>query len=189
MKKLLTIAVALLIAASQVLISPAAYARPAYPFGDTVGANETRHHIIPWEQLTKICDDNLKTRKDVDPFLANYKEFNKATQLTYKNKNQLAKEYIAKTKEALDDMASLCAWMQGDLVKGPDNRPNDPGSTYDTVANQCRIKKSSNQQEKSRYTKLEKDWKQGTAKTKWDTVRLVLINYKMADAIGDICWK
>ncbi|MDD7910943.1 hypothetical protein PUV47_13525 [Pseudovibrio exalbescens] len=128
----------------------AAQQRPNYPWQANVPyalqANQSRHHIIPWQELISYGVGEYVTLAEVQGFLDTYNLIGQANIGSFANTNDLAAAYVDEDNgdhnEANDVMFSLFAWMQGNLVVGPNNanRPHgDPGDAFDQRAYDCKM--------------------------------------------------
>lgn len=161
MKKLLILAVAILIALSQ-FSGTALAARPSYPWNSNqpyaIQTGQARHHIIPWQQLVNFGTNQYTTQQQLEDFLKNYNLIDKANLGSYQNINELVTAYFAKASDAVETVEELFTWMQGNLVVGPKNRTNDPGENFDTPALNCRQHYFPN----VAYNDLQNKWNNGT---------------------------
>ncbi|MBZ8179473.1 hypothetical protein [Oscillatoria salina] len=164
MKKLLILTVAILITLSQ-LSGTALAARPSYPWNSTypysLQTGQTRHHTIPWQQLTTFGVNEYNTAQKLTDFLNKFNSINQANLGEYQNVSELVQGYFNGESPAKETVSELFAWMQGNLVVGPSQRTNDPGEKFDTPAFNCRQYYYPN----PAYNNLEQRWN-GTANEK-----------------------
>ena len=162
MKKLLIFAIAILMTLS-LLPSIAEAQRVSYPWDSNVpfdiGNNNTRHHIVPYGELTSFGKEIYPPRKEtkgkLTQFLKKYNLINQANLGSASSVDDLVTKYVNNNSEAMETVEQLFAWMQGNLVVGPSNRPNDPGDTFDKFALECRQDICFNND----YRNLESRWK------------------------------
>ncbi|NEO75388.1 hypothetical protein [Moorena sp. SIO4G3] len=141
MKKLLVLTVVILITLSQ-LSETALAARPSYPWNATypysLQTGQTRHHMIPWQELKNFGQQEYNTQQKLTNFLNSYNSINQANLGEYKNVEELVEGYFKGESSAKETVSELFAWMQGNLVVGPSQRTNDPRDNFDTPAFKCR---------------------------------------------------
>ncbi|MCC3466239.1 MAG: hypothetical protein JGK37_09585 [Microcoleus sp. PH2017_06_SFM_O_A] len=170
MKKLLILTLVILIAIFQFPANASA-ARPSYPWNSdqpySISFYQTRHHIIPLEELVKFGTQTYTTQLLLTDFLLSYDNIKKVNLGEYKSIAELIKAYLDRKTPAVETMNGLFGWVQGNLVVGPQNRAWDPGNAFDEVAFDCR----QNIYYNTRYTNLKKRWE--TPATKRDVFELL----------------
>lgn len=141
--------------------------RPSYPFPANqpygIATGQARHHIIPWQELVAYGVGEYVTANEVLQFLQGYNLINQANLGQFNgNLPGLANAYIDETAdghaEAKDTMFALFAWMQGNLVVGPSNRPDDPGDVFDQKAYDCRQHYAAGTPQFNAYANLQQAW-------------------------------
>ncbi|WP_293151624.1 MULTISPECIES: hypothetical protein [unclassified Microcoleus] len=173
MKKLLILTLVILIAIFQFPENSSA-ARPSYPWNSDqpypILSYQTRHHIIPLDELVKYGTQTYTTQPLLTDFLLSYENIKNVNLGEYKSIQELIKAYLEKKPPAVETMNGLFGWVQGNLVVGPQNRAWDPGNAFDDVAFQCR----QNIYYDTRYTDLKNRWeKPATPATKRDVFELL----------------
>ncbi|MCM2291703.1 hypothetical protein NAC44_05095 [Allorhizobium sp. BGMRC 0089] len=121
--------------------------RPTYPWKSdypvALPGNTSRHHMIPWDQLVQFGLSAIDTEEKAKAFLKTYSGFDAANLGTYGQGTKeekitaLSEAYIQKVPDAVETMKSLFAWMQGNLVVGPNRGTSDPGEKFDDEAFNC----------------------------------------------------
>lgn len=177
MKKLLIFAIAILMTLS--LLPSIAEARDNYPWDSNVpfdiGNNNTRHHIIPYGELTsfgrKIYPPKKESQGGLNEFFTpqNYNLIKKANLGASPDTKDLVAKYVTNDREAVQTVEQLFGWMQGNLVVGPSNRANDPKEKFDKDAFNCRQDICYN----NAYRDLESHWKSNNDKEKKEVFSLL----------------
>lgn len=141
--------------------------RPSYPFPSNqpyaLTTGQSRHHIIPWQELVAYGTGTYVTVEGVLQFLATYNLIDQANLGQFNGDLPgLAAAYIDEDSddhaEAEETMTALFAWMQGNLVVGPSNRADDPGDVFDTNAYDCRQHYAAGTPEFDAYAGLQQAW-------------------------------
>ncbi|MBD2502127.1 hypothetical protein [Anabaena azotica] len=157
MKKLLILTLVILIGIFQ-FPENASAARPSYPWNPNqpypISSAQTRHHIIPLDELVKYGTQTYTTQLSLTDFLLSYENIKNVNLGEYKNIQELIKAYLEKKPPAVETMNGLFGWVQGNLVVGLKKRAWDPGNAFDEVAFQCRQNIYFNK----RYTGLKERW-------------------------------
>ncbi|MCC3527681.1 MAG: hypothetical protein JGK21_05220 [Microcoleus sp. PH2017_22_RUC_O_B] len=128
-------------------VNPQSNDRPSFPFGGTVPTGRTRHHIIPWKHLVESAEKELPSNKRKQ-FLMDYSMLRPVTISRFKFQtgadiDNFLSALNNKEKEAVETYREIIAWLPGNIVIGPSNRPNDPGDNFDKYAFACLRKVSS----------------------------------------------
>ena len=146
-------------------LSTPALAYPDFPWPNgtfPVGNNQSRHHIVPGNQMMNDCVQLFHSANNQNRlnFLEDIPNINQAI-ISYQNLNDLVDGYDQGHLDAQNDIQALCAWLPGNLVIGPINqlRNNDPGQAFDNAALNCRI--ASGIAPLDIYQNFEADWNAG----------------------------
>lgn len=128
-------------------VNPQSNNRPSFPFGGAVPTGRTRHHIIPWEDLVKSAVKELPPNRRKQ-FLMDYSMLRPVTISKFRFQtgediDNFLRALNNNEKEAIETYREIIAWLPGNIVIGPSNRPNDPGDKFDKDAFACLTKVSS----------------------------------------------
>ena len=161
--------------------------RPGYPFSDNVPPGSARHHIIPWEELVDFGNANFTSDADRVTLIRSI-VWNKAVNMgPYTTIEQLVAALRDTTNsEAVDVWHSLLAWPKGNLVIGPNERPDDPGRVFDVVAYECLKMMNPDQS----YTRIFADWMSSSVSV-WQKKQYFLRmgEAELTQATGSSCWR
>lgn len=146
--------------------------RPTYPWASNqpyaLNNGNARHHMIPWQELVAFGTQHFANNpNDLAGFIQNFNNIGNAN-LGEHNQNDLAQAYNNGDATAVETVEALLAWMQGNLVVGPANQPNDPGNVFDQVAFNCRQAHFPN----AAYNNLQATWA-GNNDQKWAVLQLL----------------
>ncbi len=172
-----------LITLSLLFCSSAWAARPGYPYPDAVG-NNARHHIIPWKETVDFGMANF-TSKDEMVGVISLLMTRHPNLGEYASPEALADGVLNQQNAALETWQGLLAWLPGNLVIGPQNRPNDPGEQFDVTALTCLKTVDAD----ASYTDIFTLWRQASATVAHKKIYLLkMARATMADARGRPCW-